>query len=148
MPPKYQPVTSAEARAIHGPRPGSRALHDVVLLRMASRGVRSGGIYNNRMIRGSLRSLSTHSAGRGIDWMVPDKQTGDEIYLRLIRACDQIGVGEVIWRDRRWTGDKGEQPYRPKNHYDHVHCSQTIDMASRPDTPNLRKWFDHFLFGA
>ena len=146
MPPKYQPVTAAEAKAVQGPRPGSRALHDVVLFRMASRGVRTGGIYNSRRVRGGI-AWSTHAAGRGIDWAVPSKQVGDELYLRLIRACDQIGVGEVIWRDRRWTAD-GEKPYKPKNHYDHVHCSQTIDMASRPDTPDLRKWFDHFLFGA
>jgi hypothetical protein len=146
MAPKYQPVTAAEAKAVQGPRPGSRALSDVVLARMAHRGVRSAGIYNSRRVRLGT-AWSTHAAGRGIDWAVPDKATGDELFLRLVNACDQIGVGEVIWRDVRWAS--GEvKPYRPKNHYDHVHCSQTIDMASRPDTPDLRKWFDHFLFGA
>ena len=147
MAPKYQPVTAAEAKAIQGPRPGSRALSDVVLARMAPRGVKTGGIYNSRKVRGSLTQWSTHSAGRGIDWRVPDKATGDELFLRLVNACDAIGVGEVIWRHQRWTGDKGVQPYKPTNHFDHVHCSQTIDMASRTD-PDLRKWFDHFLFGA
>jgi len=147
MAPKYQPVTAAEARLVQGPRPGSRALSDVVLFRMASRGVKTGGIYASRKVRGSLTSWSTHAAGRGIDWMVPDKATGDELFLRLVNACDQIGVGEVIWRHQRWAS--GEvKPYKPTNHFDHVHCSQTIDMASRPDTPELRRWFDHFLFGA
>ena len=148
MPPKYQPVTASEANAIHGPRPGSVALSDVVLARMASRGVRTGGIYNHRKVRGSLTSWSTHAAGRGIDWMVPNKQVGDELFLRLVNACDQIGVAEVIWQHQRWTGDKGVQPYKPSNHLDHVHASQTIDMASRSDTDALRRWFDHFLFGA
>ena len=147
MAPKYQPVTAAEARLVQGPRPGSRALSDVVLFRMASRGVRTGGIYASRKVRGSLTSWSTHAAGRGIDWMVPDKATGDELFLRLVNACDAIGVGEVIWRHQRWASGEVKH-YKPTNHFDHVHCSQTIDMASRPDTPELRRWFDHFLFGA
>ena len=143
---KYEKVTAAEARTIQGPRPGARALSDVIIWHYHSRGVRSGGIYNSRKVRGSLTSWSTHAAGRGIDFMVPSKEVGDEIYLRLINASDATGVGEVIWRHSRWTGQDGEKHYKPTNHFDHVHCSMTIDMASQPNTDELKRWFAHFLF--
>ena len=146
MPANYEPVTSAEAKAIQGPRPGARALSDVVLMHYMARGVKTGGIYNSRKVRGSLTSWSTHAAGRGIDFMVPSKEVGDEIYLRLINASDATGVGEVIWQHYRWTGQKGQQNYKPSNHLDHVHCSMTIDMASHPNTEDLRRWFAWFLF--
>ena len=104
MAPKYQPVTAAEARLVQGPRPGSRALSDVVLFRMAHRGVRTGGIYNSRKVRGSLTSWSTHAAGRGIDWMVPDKATGDEWLEALTddegaraRTAFAFADGRILW---------------------------------------------------
>ena len=147
MPAMYQPATSSEVKKISGPRPGARALSDVVIWHFYNKGVRPGGIYNERPIRG-FSSWSTHAAGRGIDFMIPSnaKHVGDELYLRLINASSAIGVGEVIWRDKRWTGQSGEKHYKPTNHYDHVHCSMTIDMASRSNTEELKRWFAHFLF--
>lgn len=144
--PAYERVTSVEAKTIQGPRPGALALSDVVIEHYMDRGVRSGGIYNSRRVRGG-RAWSLHAAGRGIDWMCPTKQVGDELFLRLIHAADACGVCEVIWNRQRWTEDKGVQQYRGVNpHVDHVHVGMTIDVSARPDTKDLRRWFKHFLF--
>ena len=154
MAPKYQPVTAAEAKAVQGPRPGSRALQDVLVQRFMGRGARSGGIYNQRRVRGSLTSWSGHAAGRAGDVMVPNtpdgKHMGDEIWLRLINAAEACGICEVIWNRQRWDGTtKQVKPYRGTNpHTDHVHWMQVVDVAAHPDTPDLRKWYEHFLFGA
>lgn len=152
MPTKYEPPTAAELRTVTGPRPGTRALHDVLVWHYHGRGVRSGGIYNRRNRRGVLGPLtvqgsSLHSVGRAVDLMTTDKAVHDEIFLRLIAAADQCGIVEVISWNRRWTPDKGVQPYRGTSpHRDHVHVGQSVDAASRPDTADLRKWFSHFLF--
>jgi hypothetical protein len=152
--PAYQRVTIAEARKIQGPRPGTRALYETVLAHYFARGLKGGGIYNNRTIRGS-RALSTHAAGRGADFMVPNRKgeatpeglkLGDELFLRLISAAEALSICEIIWQNKRWTTE-GVKHYRPNNHHDHVHAAQTIDGASQPDTPNLRKWYAHFLWG-
>jgi hypothetical protein len=109
--------------------------------------VKSGGIYNKRRVRGGT-AWSLHSVGRGIDWAVPSKETGDEIFLRLINAADQCGVCEIIWNRQRWDGTTGKvKPYRGTNpHTDHVHAGMVIDVAAHPDTGDLRRWFDHYLF--
>jgi len=147
--PKYEKATSDEVKAIQGPRPGARVLSDVVIQHFLQKGVqvKSGGIYNKRRVRGGI-AWSLHSVGRGIDWMVPDKNTGDEIFLRLINAAEQCGVCEIIWNRQRWDGTTGKvNEYRgPNPHTDHVHAGMTIDVASHPDTSDLRKWFNHFLF--
>lgn len=153
--PAYQRVTMSEARSIQGPRPGTRALYETVLGHYHSRGLRGGGIYNFRTVRGG-KSLSTHAAGRGCDFMVPNvrgkatpegKKLGDELFLRAIASAEALSICEIIWMNRRWTGDKGAQHYRPNNHHDHVHIAQTIDGASKPDSPDLRRWYAHFLWG-
>jgi flagellar protein FlgJ len=142
----YQPVTRAELRAHTGPRPGTRALHDVLIWMFHSRGVRSGGIYNRRAVRGGT-SWSLHAVGRALDIMVPvGDPVGWEIALRVIRHADALGVAEVIHDRKRWTAEKGTQPYRGSNpHRDHVHIGMTVDMADRPDTPQLRQWMAHFV---
>lgn len=147
--PDYQKATWDEVRQVQGPRPGARALSDVVIQYFMAQGipVKSGGIYNKRRVRGGT-SWSLHSVGRGIDWMVPSKNIGDQIWLRLINAAEQTGVCEVIWNRQRWDGTtKQVKPYRGINpHTDHVHAGMIVDVAAHPDTPDLRKWFDHFLF--
>ena len=152
--PAYQRVTTGEANAVHAPRPGTQALLDVIITELHIRGARTGGIYNRRTVRGG-KAWSLHSAGRACDVMVPSvngmaseagKKLGDELFLRCIAAADQCGICEIIWWDKRWTGDKGVQRYKPRNHFDHVHIGQTVDMSSRRDTAELRKWFRHFLF--
>ena len=153
---KYEPPTAAELRTVTGPRPGTRALHDVLVWHYHARGVKSGGIYNRRNRRGVLgpltaRGASLHSVGRAADLMTSDKAVHDEIFLRCIAAGEQCGIVEVISWNRRWTPDKGVHPYKGASpHRVHVHVGQSVDMASRgattEDAAALRKWFSHFLF--
>ena len=60
---------------------------------------------------------------------------------------DACGIIEIIWQRKRWTEDHGVQDYHGVDpHTGHVHFAQTVDMASRPNTPDLHKWFNHFLW--
>jgi len=129
-------------------------LSDVILMHYMGRGMKGGGIYNRRPVRLG-RAWSLHAGGRAADFMVPatggvatkaGKALGDELFMRAIAAAEACGICEIIWWDKRWTGDKGVQHYAPTNHRDHVHIGQTVDMASRTDSTNLRRWFRHFLF--
>ena len=151
MPRAYEPPTAAELRTVTGPRPGTRALHDVLVWHYHARGVRSGGIYNRRPRRGlsvlTPRTASLHAVGRAVDLMTREKAVHDEMFLCLIAAADQCGIVELISWERRWTPDGGVRPYRGTSpHRDHLHIGQSVDAASRPDTADLRKWFSHFLF--
>ena len=154
----YQPVTSVELKTITGPRPGVRAVLDTILwFRSAPTkegfgGVTSGGIYNRRPVRGKTvlnpGSASLHSAGRALDIVVPSKKAGDELCLRLIAAADAIGICEIIWWEKRFTS-KGEKAYKGASpHKDHIHVGFTADWGARANTPDLRKWVSHFVFGA
>jgi hypothetical protein len=156
MPP-YQPVSKAEWNNVHGPRPGTVVLQDVILRHAATAwgpgSAWSDGIYNHRMVRGSRTTYSLHSAGRACDIGLPQnatgKQHGDELFLRLINAADACGIVEVIWYRQRWSMDKGVVAYHGTDpHTGHVHFAQSVDMASRVDQGgDLHKWFDHFLWG-
>ena len=146
----YEPVTATELRTISGPRPGARAISEVIVWHEYARGVRSAGIYNRRPIRGKKiltpATASLHAAGRGIDISVPNKQVGDELFLRVINAADAIGVCEVIWWDKRATA-KGVLAYKgADNHHTHLHIGITADMADNT-SPELMNWVNHFLFG-
>lgn len=141
----YQAVTRSELKTKTSPRPGVRAFHDVVCFAMHAKGVRSGGIYNRRSVRGGL-SWSLHAVGRAADFMCATK-AGDELFLRCVAAAKACGISEVIWKRQRWTAEKGVRPYRGSNpHLDHVHVGFTVDFADRPNTPDLRKWVAHFMF--
>lgn len=137
--PKYQPVTRAELRTSTSPRPGVRALHDVVCWWIGPKGLRSGGIYSRRAVRGGT-SWSLHAVGRAADFMC-SVDVGKDLSARLIAAKDLLGITEVIHNRMRWTEDKGCVPYKGSNpHTDHVHVAFTIDFANRPDTPEMRRW--------
>lgn len=150
--PKYEPVTATELRTVVGPRSGVKAFHDVVVWHYHARGLRSGGIYNRRAVRGVTtlvpRTASLHASGRAADFMTSDKELHNELLLRFIRCSEQLGIVEVISWDRRWTLEKGLQTYRGKSpHRDHVHVGFSSDFASRANTPELKKWITHFLWG-
>ena len=148
--PKYQAVTASEANGVHGPRSGAVALQDVILMHYAGK-LGTDGIYNHRKVRGSLTSWSLHAAGRAIDIHVPPTQAalGGELMVRLVKSADPLGVCEVIWNRTRWDGTSGQtKPYRGVDpHSTHVHIGMSVVIASRPNTPDLHKWFDFFLFG-
>lgn len=146
----YEPVTAVELKTVVGPRPGAQTISNVIVFNMYDKGVRSAGIYNRRPIRGKKiltpATASLHAAGRGIDISVPNKQIGDELFLRVVNAADAIGVCEVIWWDKRATS-KGILDYHGvDNHHTHLHIGITADMADNR-SPQLDAWVKHFLFG-
>jgi len=148
----YQPVTSVELKTVKGPRPGVQAVMDTVGWYRYAQGVRSAGIYNRRPVRGktvlTAKNASLHAAGRALDISVPSINVGNELYLRLAAAADAIGVCEIIWNRKRLTKN-GEAAYKGVDpHTTHLHVGFVADWADRPNTPDLRKWVAHFVFGA
>jgi hypothetical protein len=145
----YEPVTAAELLHHRGERPGVRAFLNTVLFLFAGRPVRSGGIYNRRPVRGGS-SWSLHAVGRAVDIMVPaGNPVGFELFLRCVNAGDRLGICEVIYNRRRWTPERGTQPYNGENaHLDHVHIGFTTKMADQPNTPALCHWYAVGLIGA
>lgn len=151
---KYQGPTAAELRNITGPQPGVQAFADAVMLKLGpTRGLTNLGIYNRRTIRGRSGPLtplnaSLHAVGRAWDAGVPKgdagKNLGDELWTRTIGVAQKglVGVQEVIWQRRRWTPDKGIQPYKGVDpHTGHLHISFTIDWAQNHSTQaDLRRW--------
>ena len=150
---KYQPVSPSELKNVVGPRPGCVAFNDVVMFHEHKNGVYPAGIYNRRNVRGSrgpvtARNASLHAAGRAVDIGISNKAEGDKLAAKIIAAADMIGVCEVIWYAKRTTS-KGTLPYHGVDlHKTHIHVGFTTDFASRHNTPDLKKWISHFLFGA
>lgn len=136
----YEKVSPLELASKRGERPGVRAFMDVMLFLYRGRGLRNGGIYNRRPVRGG-HSWSLHAVGRAADLMVPNKQLGDEIFLRLIRGASKLGIAEVIWNRSRWTFENGLKRYTGSNpHTDHLHVGFTRHMADQTDRDALTKW--------
>lgn len=138
----YQPVQSWELRRHRGARKGAEALKNVILVLFHGHGVRNGGIYVRRRQRGGS-AWSLHAVGRAVDFMVPNKPIGDLLAGVLTARAEGLGVGEVIWYRRRWTTERGWQPYRGVNgHLDHVHVGLELDVADSAATlENLQRWF-------
>lgn len=141
-PNRYTPVSKAEY-VLHGrkTRPGVVAFHDTILFMMGG-SVRSGGMVNDRPVRGGT-AKSLHSVGRAADFMVQNgagaragktpREVGDELFIRLIAAAPAIGLDEVIWWRKRWTPDKGLRAYYGvAAHKDHVHAALDPTMADNP----------------
>ena len=87
----------------------------------------SGGIYNCRPVRGR-QSMSLHSEGRAVDFMLPlsggeANPVGVEIVRALGQAGDRNGIQTVIW-DRRIYSRRSPagRAYTGVNpHVDHLH---------------------------
>ena len=69
---------------------------------------------------------SFHPGGRALDFMV-DRETGDRLAEYALRNRDELGIIQVIWRQRinygtGWTrmDDRGSST---ANHMNHVHLS-------------------------
>lgn len=144
----YQPVSKAELSTKVGPRPGCVAFQDVVLWSLHSEGVYQAGIYNRRRVRGGS-AWSLHAVGRAVDIGVPvGAAVGGRLMMQCVAHADWLGICEVIYDRKRWTKEKGVQPYGGSDpHTGHVHVGFTVDFADRPNTPDLRAWIAHFLFG-
>lgn len=71
-----------------------------------------------------------HGSGRAVDIMVSGG-TGDAIAAYVRAHAAQLGVTEVIWRQRIWTTQRASEGWRwmsdrgsaTDNHYDHVHVT-------------------------
>lgn len=72
-----------------------------------------------------------HGAGRAIDIMVSSSSLGDAIAAFAREHYQELGVSQVIWRQRIWTVERASEGWRwmedrgsaTANHYDHVHVS-------------------------
>jgi len=71
-----------------------------------------------------------HGSGRALDIMVSGS-TGDQIAAYVRANAGQLGVSEVIWKQRIWTVQRSGEGWRrmsdrgsaTANHYDHVHVT-------------------------
>ncbi len=72
-----------------------------------------------------------HGSGQGLDVMITDSATGDQI-AEFVRAnAGDLGVSEVIWAQKIWTVERSSEGWRymedrgstTANHYDHVHVT-------------------------
>lgn len=72
-----------------------------------------------------------HATGRAIDIMLDGSGNGDAIAAFAIKYARQLGVSQVIYRQRIWTVERAAEGWRPMpdrgsptaNHMDHVHVS-------------------------
>ena len=71
-----------------------------------------------------------HGSGRALDIMV-STDLGNEIAAYLQAHAGELGVAQLIWRQRIWTTERPGDGWRwmedrgsaTANHYDHVHVS-------------------------
>lgn len=147
----YQPVQSWELRQHHGARRGVVAVRDVVLWCEGGQCV-DLGIYNRRPRRGlsalNPASASLHAVGRAWDIGWRKGFDAERLAGRLAIAAQYVGISEVIYNRRRWTAEKGWQPYNGKDpHTTHIHVGFTIEWADSPQAlDQLKKWAAHFLY--
>ncbi len=81
---------------------------------------------------GGLRSGDggEHGSGQALDIMV-STALGDEIAAYLQAHAGELGIRELIWRQRIWSTDRASDGWRSMedrgsvtaNHYDHVHVT-------------------------
>jgi hypothetical protein len=80
-----------------------------------------------------------HSVGRALDIMVGfDSSLGDQIADYVRAHAKELGVSEVIWKQRIWTVQRSSEGWRPMedrgsgtaNHMDHVHVSTYGDSGT------------------
>lgn len=72
-----------------------------------------------------------HASGRAVDIMTSNPATGDAIAAFLQKHASELGVSELIWRQRIWTVQRAGDGWRPMsdrgsptaNHMDHVHAT-------------------------
>ena len=68
-----------------------------------------------------------HPSGHALDYMVPDKATGDALANYSVAHYQELGIKYIVWNRQIWTPQKGwheytvspGKPYNP--HTDHVH---------------------------
>lgn len=140
----YQPAV----RCTTGPTRGARALLAWLLETYAVRGMRSGGIYNCRPVRGGTMT-STHGEGRGIDGMIPATpgkatELGSEVLNRVGAVAEPLGVQTVIYARRIYSAQSPDgRPYAGvAPHWDHLHMELTRPAAADLTLARCRQLLD------
>ncbi len=72
-----------------------------------------------------------HASGRAVDIMATDQATGDAIAAYCQAHWRELGISQVIWRQRIWTEQRAGDGWRPMqsrgsataNHMNHVHVT-------------------------
>jgi Bacterial SH3 domain len=103
-------------------------------------GLRSNTIKVHRAVCNAFPSITSyggtrggggaHGSGRALDIMVSGS-AGDGVADYVRAHAGELGVSEVIWRQRIWTVQRAGEGWRPMsdrgsataNHYDHVHVT-------------------------
>jgi peptidoglycan hydrolase-like protein with peptidoglycan-binding domain len=92
----------------------------------------SGGIYNCRPVRGR-QSMSIHSEGRAVDFMLPgvSNPAGITIVRALGANGDRNGIQTVIWDRRIWSrrSPNGRAYTGVNPHTDHLHIELNRSAA-------------------
>jgi peptidoglycan hydrolase-like protein with peptidoglycan-binding domain len=92
----------------------------------------SGGIYNCRPVRGR-QSMSIHSEGRAVDFMLPG--VSNPVGMSIVRALgangDRNGIQTVIWDRRIWSrrSPNGRAYTGVNPHTDHLHIELNRSAA-------------------
>lgn len=66
-----------------------------------------------------------HPSGHALDFMTPDKATGDRLVDYATQNSQQLGIKYIIWYRQYWEPGKGWVPYTSTSnpHTDHVHIT-------------------------
>lgn len=66
-----------------------------------------------------------HPSGLALDFMIPNRQTGDALAAYVIANAGSLGVKYLIWYRQTWNPAKGWHPYTGSSnpHTDHVHVT-------------------------
>lgn len=110
--------------------PSRKALAVYRALQRLDPGGSSGGIFNNRRIRGS-RTLSLHACGRAVDWYPSSHEAGQRLnHLLITQHALELDIQLIIWNRQQWGGRRGPRaaPYNGVDpHTSHLH------IEVRPD---------------
>lgn len=120
QPPEISTAACPRSGVEAGLQPATVRVHRAVCAQFPavnSYGGRSGG--------------GAHSSGRALDIMVSGRARGDRIAAFVRQHAAQLGVSQVIWRQRIWTVQRAADGWRAMsdrgsataNHFDHVHVT-------------------------
>lgn len=99
----------------HGPMPGATALAEALQEWYPEFGftleeTHGVGIYNHRNARGGS-SLSTHAAGRAIDFTVTECYGEDRqaygMFSQLVKSAESLGIQRMVMCNIEWRSDRG-----------------------------------------
>lgn len=109
-------------------------------------------VYNAAYIIGPMFGIKTiygwrktdpfpdHPSGHALDFMTPNKATGDALAAYVIQNHVALGVKYLIWYRQYWSPSTGWEPYTQPGqgpHTDHVHVTflDTPGSATAGGTP-------------